>query len=49
MEHITVTDIKNGYFRLTPDEGYLIKEIATGRLHSEVVTKDIKGYEAVEA
>ena len=50
MEHITVKDLGNGKIKLTPDEGYLLKDTRTDKLHSEVVIKKdfMKFFVAVE-
>jgi hypothetical protein len=40
MEHITITQVADGVVRLTPDEGFLVKNKKSGRLYSEVVCKD---------
>ena len=50
MEHITITPLSDGYVRLTPDEGYELRNKISGRLYSEVVTKDESknDYEAVK-
>ena len=49
MEHIQITALANGYFRLLPDEGYLLKRIDTETLHSEAITKTPNEFVAVEA
>lgn len=39
MEHITVIELGNDKVKLTPDEGYLLKDTRTDKIHSEVVVK----------
>jgi len=39
MDHITVKDLGNGSVKLIPDEGYLLKDTRTDKIHSEVVIK----------
>ena len=48
MEHITVTEMGNGFFRLIPDEGYRIREKSKPEVtYSDVVTKTPDKFEAV--
>lgn len=47
MEHITIKDLGNGFYRLTPDEGYMLKNKINSNLYSEAVTKEPKQFEAV--
>lgn len=49
MEHINIKDLENGYFKLTPDEGYTLYNIRTRQTYSEAVVKekDFKNWKAV--
>ena len=50
MEHITITDLGTGYYRLVPDEGYrLMKKSTPQYTYSEVVTKKPDDWSAVLA
>lgn len=51
MEHIKVKDLKNGFFKLTPDKGYLLYNTVTMQTYSEAVVKekDISKFTAVKA
>ena len=40
MEHINIKDLGNGYFKLTPDEGYTLYNIRTRQTYSEAVVKE---------
>ena len=45
MDNINVIELNNGYYRLIPNEGYLLKNIyLTVNKYSEVVTKYPKHY-----
>jgi hypothetical protein len=48
MEHITVTEIENGMFRLVPDDGYVLFNKATRERYSEAVTDDLRMWEVVD-
>ena len=49
MEHITITDLDNGYHRLVPDKGYALVNVNQPTLHFSVArVKDISGWYAVE-
>ena len=45
MEHITIIDLGNGYKKLIPDEGYLLKR--GNNLYEEAVVKNTNGWIAV--
>lgn len=47
MEHIIVTQMKNGYKKLVPEEGYLLFNRYTRQYYSEATVKNINGFEAV--
>lgn len=47
MEHINIVDLSNGYKKLTPDTGYILKEKSTGNLYTEAITKTPERFEAV--
>lgn len=40
MEHIIITPIGNGYLRLSPEAGYILVNVISGRRHSEAVVKE---------
>lgn len=46
IEHVTVIDLENGFYRLEPEEGYWLTD--GERLYSEAVVKDLKGWKAVK-
>ena len=46
MEHIIVTDLQNGYFKLVPEEGYRMYNRYNHEYYSEAVTKNIGQYKA---
>lgn len=49
MEHIQVTELESGYYRLLPDEGYILAYgMVNPTYHSEAVVKDLKGWYAVK-
>ena len=39
MEHITQKDLENGMVILTPDDGYMLYDARTQKIHSEAVVK----------
>lgn len=45
MEHIIVTEIGNGYKRLTPESGYILK--FRNRYFTEAEVEDTTGWSAV--
>lgn len=47
MEHINVKDIGNGYWRLVPDEGYMLLDRRNNMMYSEAITKDKEWFVAV--
>ena len=48
MEHITVNEMGNGFFRLIPEDGYRIREKSKPEVtYSDVVTKTPDKFEAV--
>lgn len=51
MEHVTITPEPDSYYRLTPDEGYMLLNKMSQRRYSEAVVHEgqIDDYEAVEA
>lgn len=46
IEHITIKDLGNGYFQLTPDRGFKLQD-KNGRIYSNAVTKRPKNFVAV--
>lgn len=44
-KHFTITDLGNGYFRLTPDKGYLMAYL--DKTYKEAVVKDTNNWTAV--
>ena len=49
MQHITVKEFGNGFFKLTPEKGYKLRLIGyTDHLFSEAITKNIESFEAIE-
>lgn len=47
MEHVTITDLGNGYKKLVPDECYLLKEKNGERTYTEAVTKKPENFVAI--
>lgn len=47
MEHITIKNLGNGFYELTPKDGYMLKNKINGNLYSEAVTKKPQMFEAV--
>lgn len=45
MEHITITDMPNGYKKLIPDEGYILKK--GNNYYTEAVVKNTTDWSAV--
>jgi hypothetical protein len=48
MEHIIVKDLGNGFYNLTPEDGYILYNKVTRTYHSEAVTKKKSDWIAVE-
>ena len=40
MEHITIKDLKNGYFKLIPDNWYMLYNTVTMQTYSEAIVKE---------
>ena len=49
MDHIKKETLPNGYFRLTPDAGYLVLDSRTRTTYTVVETKTPRYFTAVEA
>ena len=49
MKHIIVTDLGDGYKRLTAQKGYRLYNTVDRKYYSEAVVKSIKGWTAVKA
>ena len=48
MEHINITDLGNGYFKLVPEKGYrLMIKGSDGKYYSEAITKTPEKFVAV--
>lgn len=47
MEHINITELQDGYKRLTPEDGYKLYNTITREYYSEAVVKDARPYTAV--
>lgn len=48
MEHIIVKTLKNGYKKLTPEDGYILYNKKDRKYYSEAVVKSTTDYIAVE-
>lgn len=50
MNHIIIKHLEEGYVRLIPEQGYILKNTQTQTTHSEAVVKldEIKNWTAVE-
>lgn len=47
MEHIIIKDLGNGYYNLTPEDGYMLYNTNNGMTYMEAVTKTPNIYKAV--
>ena len=47
MEHATIKELVNGYYKIVPDSGYQLVSKKSGRIYSEAVTKDINEFEMI--
>lgn len=47
MEHIKVIELKNGFYKLIPDEGYILYNKKIKTYHVEAVTKLIDEFIAI--
>lgn len=46
MEHIIIEQIQRGYFKLTPESGYILVNKLNDSTYSEAVTKTPRNYYA---
>ena len=49
MEHITITQLKGGFFELVPEKGYILENIYTTMRFSEAITRTPEVFRAVLA
>ena len=49
MEHIIITPIDGGYFKLVPESGYILENTFTLMHHSEAITRTPDEFRAVLA
>lgn len=49
MEHVTITTLVNGFYKMIPDNGYKLYNRYNEQYYSEAVTKDINIFVAVES
>ncbi len=53
MEHVTIKSYRidpstgKQLYRITPDEGYLLKDLKTGKLYSDAITDNPNGFEVI--
>ena len=47
MEHIEIIELKNGFYKLIPTEGYILYNKKIKTYHVEAVTKNIDEFIAV--
>ena len=47
MEHAEITEIGNGFFKIIPDEGYILRNNVSNTFYVEAVTKNIYVFESV--
>ena len=45
-KHYIITEIGE-YFRIVPDQNYVLRNKKSQRLYSDVITKEVNDYEAV--
>ena len=48
MEHVTVTKMSDGYYKIVPDKGYKLYNESAGSYYSVALTKNVNEYEVVE-
>ena len=48
MEHATIKEIANGYFKIIPDKGYILLNKVSNTVYTEAVTKNIDEFEAIQ-
>ena len=48
MEHIEVIEIGNGFYKLIPNEGYILYNTKIKTYHVEAVTKNVDEFIAVK-
>lgn len=46
MEHVTITELENGYKKLNPDKGYMLKN--GEQLYSEAIVKSLRDWSVVK-
>ena len=47
MEHATITLLKNDYYRIVPDEGYVLYDVRTDKYYTEAITKNIYKFNVI--
>lgn len=48
MEHVTITPMENGYYRMQPHKGYALYSKIDQKEYKDVVTKNIEDYSVVK-
>lgn len=48
MEHIKTEELQDGFYKLTPDEGYILYNTVTQRTYSEAITKTPNQFVAIK-
>lgn len=47
MEHVTITEVRDGLLRLTADDGFMLLNKTSRRLHKTLTTKKPNRFEVV--
>ena len=47
MEHIKAEELQDGFYKLTPEEGYKLYNQVTQRTYSEAITKTPRDFVAI--
>lgn len=48
MEHIKIEELQDGFYKLTPEEGYILYNTVTQRTYSEAITKTPNQFTAIK-
>lgn len=47
MEHATIIELSDGFYKITPNKGYILHNKVSNTMHTEAVTKNINEFEAI--
>ena len=48
MEHIKIEELQGGFYKLTPEDGYILYNTVTQRTYSEAITKTPNQFVAIK-